>query len=430
MAKPAWGAKSAWADAVEEEGTGEMAPLPPLPLPDFPTLESAAEAAKKGKKKKATKLSLSEFATLDASGKFRPSAARMAAAGGGGPALMSRHDRDDDIDLSMLPKGPSSKPDEDAGGPGLGGAFKDYGGYRGGGRDEEDDRRRPRDEDMPSRADEDSNWGGNKKALPAGGPYNRRDDAGRGRDDMGRENEEDAGPSRADEDSNWGASKKFVPGPGRVSPGRSRSRSPGPGLGGPSRADEDSNWGSSKKFVPSTRPTERPPGGGFADRYQDRPTVDRPSEGERWGRRGPPDALPERGRGMERGMERGPPPPTSERPRLNLKPRSLPLPEQAAASPTIASPNKPSSENGEQQPPSHAAPAEAQAPKPKPNPFGGARPREEVVKERAVANPIADIRPLEEALKQQGLEDAGAPAPRDEAVKEVEDTSEEVSASA
>ena len=63
---------------------------------------------------------------------------------------------------------------------------------------------------------------------------------------------EEQGPSRADEDRDWGASKKFVP----TAPSERRSAPPererdGPAYDGPSRADGDRAWGASKKFTPS-----------------------------------------------------------------------------------------------------------------------------------------------------------------------------------
>ncbi len=72
--------------------------------------------------------------------------------------------------------------------------------------------------------------------------------------------------------------------------------------------------------------------------------------------------------------------PAFERKRLQLKPRSLPAPEL----PTPPEP-KPDELKTERQP--QAAPA---APKPRSNPFGQARPREEVLKEKGVSESGSD----------------------------------------
>ena len=100
------------------------------------------------------------------------------------------------------------------------------------------------------------------------------------------------------------------------------------------------------------------------------------------------DPLPEDSACLSRWMRSGPAPsqapaadqPAFERKRLQLKPRSLPAP----GLPTPPEP-KPEEPKAERQP--QAAPA---APKPRSNPFGQARPREEVLKEKGVSESGSD----------------------------------------
>lgn len=178
---------------------------------------------------------------------------------------------------------------------------------------------------------------------------------------------EDQGPSRADTDSNWGSSRKFEPSKGYDEPrGRSgfddrpgRSR----GFGdrdrefkdvspvGPSRADQEDRW--ARKSSPSSEPPPIPRSG-EAD------TADR------WSRRAPlpADSVPSSAA------------PGGERKRLSLKPRTLPPPE-------LSKPVAPAAAAADEE--QQAAPAEQQQqqpPKPRSNPFGAARPREEVLKEQ------------------------------------------------
>lgn len=185
------------------------------------------------------------------------------------------------------------------------------------------------------------------------------------RDDRDRDREEDDGPSRADTVDDWGASRKFTPssssalstGSGgfedrpRGFADRDRRRDDEPE--GPSRADTDSRWGSSK-FVPSTSGGGGGSGGGgFDDRSRG---LDR----DNWSRRGsePGSSSPVR----------------TSRPRLNLAPRTKPLP-------VLEIP--PEAKLPEKEPePVVNAPLPTGPPKPKPNPFGAARPREDVLKEK------------------------------------------------
>ena len=121
-----------------------------------------------------------------------------------------------------------------------------------------------------------------------------------------------------------------------------------------SRADEVDNWGKGKKFVPSAAPPNRGASGGFDATYREAGVV-----GDRWGRKEP----------MARDSEQ---PRASERPRLKLAPRSVP----------VDSPPRPEvngeKEGGEVE--QQGSPA--QKPKARFNPFGAARPREEILAEK------------------------------------------------
>ncbi|GAB4820599.1 hypothetical protein N2152v2_007645 [Parachlorella kessleri] len=396
MATNAWGVQptapaSAWADAVDEEEEKHGAVLAPLVKADddFPSLAVTknVKETKKDKKKKQT-VSLAEFMR---GGSSKPS---------------------DDAILFSLPTAPRGRgPGEAMPERGLGGGFREYGGQRGGfgrGRDDDDGPpRRMREEDMgPSRAEASDNWGRDRKFEPGtggdrgrgfGGSFRDRDgsrDEGFGRRERGGP---DDGPSRADTTDNWGANRQFVPSGGRSGGAEDRPRGgsggfsdryedrPRSGFGDrdrerggfgdrerpsfrePSKADTEDRWERRGEFQPTAfedRPArsaerfeERPRGRGFGDSWgasrdsfrdgprRDASRDDRDGSQDRWARRGGEDA--------------GPPPAAAapgERPRLSLAPRSAPV-ERA--------------EGGE------SAPAA-----PKSNPFGAARPREEVLREQ------------------------------------------------
>ena len=176
----------------------------------FPTLGAAAKAPKKANKK-GQKMSLAD---LDA---FASASGGGGGGGGGGgsyrPPVAGAYAQRD-LDNIVLPTGPAQRDDDDdmmQGGPGmrygdekLGGAFKDYGGDRGGG-----DRYGDRDRDR---------YGDRGRDDRRGDRYGDRDDRRGGfdrddpRDDRDRSPE---GPSRADADSNWGRSKREMSPPRR-----------------------------------------------------------------------------------------------------------------------------------------------------------------------------------------------------------------------
>ncbi len=229
----------------------------------------------------------------------------------------------------------------------------------GGGRDRGDgDRpeRRNREDFQPSRADETRDWGATRTFAPSNdGPRGGGRPGGVGGGDRDRERPP---LGEADAVDDWGSTRKFEPSAERGGGFRDGPRRDGPPPRRdfePSRADEGEQWG--KAFVPSEpRPDRggpRPGGSGFG--FGDRPAA-AADEADRWNRPRPAAVEPEPARDSA---------PSGERPRLKLAPRTKPV--DAVAAPPQDAP--------EQQQPRKAASN---------NPFGAARPREEVLREKGV----------------------------------------------
>lgn len=190
---------------------------------------------------------------------------------------------------------------------------------------------------------------------------------------------EDDGPSKADMSDNWGADRKFVAadrpsGGGGFSSSRSLD---------PSRADDSRSWGRDRPATADdssgSRPSSR--GGGFEEREDIGPS--RADTDDRWGSKGSasfsrePPARSDSGTWGASRRSSSPPPATGSRPKLALKPRTLPAPELPVPKSTA------SSESGTSiaEPESLSMPAPSQPTK-RSNPFGAARPREDVLKEQ------------------------------------------------
>ena len=230
------------------------------------------------------------------------------------------------------------------------------GGFRG---REEGDRDRPerrnRDEEFASsRADEVNDWGSTRQFQPSDGPRG----GGERRGGFGG----DRPPGAADNVDDWGSTRKFEPTAGdRDRPGGFRDGPPRRAGFDPSRADEGDQWG--KAFVPSDPLAAR--GGsrsfGFADRPAPTAAATPADEEDRWARKGPPPADPTP-------ASSGP----TQRPRLNLQPRTKPVETSAEG----------------------AADGQANSQKSS-NPFGAARPREEVLKEKGIDVTKEDLSPKE-----------------------------------
>jgi hypothetical protein len=219
--------------------------------------------------------------------------------------------------------------------------------------------------DEPSRADAVDDWGATRKFVPSGsggGGGFGSGGFGSRMDNRERDGGEDEGPSRADAVDDWGSNRRFTPSSSaRTSGSGSFDDRPSRGFGGrrdedfsegPSRADAESRWGN--KFMPaSTGGGYEERGRGFADRSRD---LDK----DNWSRHASGSTSPA---------------PTS-RPRLNLQPRTKP-PPVLDIPPEAKLPEK-----AEAEPEPEPAPLPAGPPRPKANPFGAARPREEVLKEK------------------------------------------------
>ncbi|XP_047308193.1 eukaryotic translation initiation factor 4B3-like [Impatiens glandulifera] len=332
-----WSKPGAWALESEENEAEllrqskeeELINKSDTDLTDFPSLSAAA--ATKTKKKKPQTISLGEFTNS----KYSNPSQRA-------PTFQ---------DLSSLPTGPRERTADELDRSKLGGGFRSYGGGY--------DRNRNADGDDSSN----SRWGSSRVS-----------DESRRQGGFGRDSNSEFQSSRADDVDDWGATKKTL-----VNNGLERRGDRGGGGGGffgsESKADESDNWGSNKSFVPSE-------GGRRFEGHRERRVVGFESSGgsdsDNWGKKkedegrkfvaavGAFDSLRERRGGFESGdsetwgkkREDGV---GSVRPKLNLQPRSLPV-------------------NDNQQQNSSEVPAAA---KPKAsNPFGEARPREEVLKEK------------------------------------------------
>ncbi|KAF8098565.1 hypothetical protein N665_0264s0064 [Sinapis alba] len=340
-----WAKPGAWALEAEEQDAElqQQSSLPSNQTPpssDFPSLATAATT--KTKKKKGQTLSLAEFSTYKAA------------------APAPQTERLTQAELVSLPTGPRERSAEELDRSKLGGGFRSYG---------------PRDDS--------SRWGrGEDGERRGGGGFNRDRESGR-----------DSGPSRADETDDWGAGKKAFGsgferrdrGPGGEGFER-RERGPGGGFfESQSKADEVDSWVSSKPRFVSTNNA----GGGGGDRFEKRGSFESLSrnrdsqfgggaDSDTWGRRR---------------EDSGVPPPQSgggsSRPRLVLQPRTLPV---AAVEVKPESPVTPIVER----------PVIVEKPKGA-NPFGNARPREEVLAEKG-----QDWKEIDEKLEAVKLKEVAA----------------------
>ncbi|KAL2469305.1 glycine-rich protein [Forsythia ovata] len=226
-----------------------------------------------------------------------------------------------------------------------------------------------------------------------GSSYDRpaRDEHPRRQGSFGGDSNRDFAPSRADETDNWATGKKSMVSDGFD--GRRRGDRGGFFSDSQTRADDSDNWASKKTYVPSEpRRYEKRGGFGFESNNGSADSdswVRKREEERRIG--GAFDSLRERRGGFEsdsansdtwgRKGEEGTGG-SGSRPRLNLQPRTLPVGEGQK------------SENGN-------------VSKPKGNnPFGEARPREEVLKEKG-----QDLKEIEEKLESAKIKEVAAGSP-------------------
>ncbi|KAF5443815.1 hypothetical protein F2P56_036341 [Juglans regia] len=305
-----WAKPGAWAlDSEEHEAELQqqqqnldqpISGIPTEPLPDFPSLSAAA--ATKPKKKKGQTLSHADFISMP---------------------TQTRHPLQQPQGLTpeeflALPTGPRQRSAEELERDRnrIGGGFRSYGSNN--------------NSRYSSGDDSNSRWGSSRVSdePSRNGSFNR-------------DRDRDSAPSRADEIDNWAAAKKPTVG----NNGFDR-RERGGGVGGgvlfnsQSRADDSDNWGSNKAFVPSTdgRRSSGERRVGFASNGG--------ADSDNWARSKKEVSTGAGG--------------VTERPRLNLHPRTLPVSngEKREGAGMISKPSRTS------------------------NPFGEARPREDVLAEK------------------------------------------------
>lgn len=246
-------------------------------------------------------------------------------------------------DLMMLPTGPRQRTAEELDRSRLGGGFRSYGSYDSG----RNNRYANNDESSNPR------WGSSRASDEPrrNGGYNR---------DSNRETM----PSRADEINDWAAAKRTIP----MSNGFER-RERGGFFDSQSKADESDNWTSNKSFVPSEGRRFGSGGGFDRDRRRDYESFPKEAsngggaDSETWGKK------------KEEVVGDG-----SVRPKLVLQPRTLPVSEEKQEESVTPVKSKGS------------------------NPFGEARPREEVLKEKG-----QDWKKIDEKLESMKIKEAASP---------------------
>uniref|UniRef100_A0A5B7ARG2 Eukaryotic translation initiation factor 4B3 n=1 Tax=Davidia involucrata TaxID=16924 RepID=A0A5B7ARG2_DAVIN len=360
----AWAKPGAWAlDSEEHEtellqqqkeetdsdfnGSDASGRREPAALADFPSLSAAA--ATKTKKKKGQTISLAEFTTF---GTAKPAQTYQA------KGLTTE-------DIMMLPTGPRERTAEELDRSRLGGGFRSYGsnGY---------------DRNRYSNSDESSNprWGSSRVSDE---PRSTKDLA----------------PSRADEIDDWAAAKKSTVGNGFE---RRERGERGGFFDSQSKADESDSWVSNKSFVPSEGRRFGSSGGAFDSLRERRGGFESNGSGtdsDTWGKKKEEegrkfgDSFKERRGGFESALNGGADSDNwgkkreegsgAGRPRLNLQPRTLPVGDGL--------------QNGSES-----------LGKPKgSNPFGEARPREEVLKEKG-----HDWKEIDEKLESVKIKEMGS----------------------
>ncbi|GMN48681.1 hypothetical protein TIFTF001_017852 [Ficus carica] len=244
-------------------------------------------------------------------------------------------------DRLKLPTGPRERTAEELDRNRLGGGFRSFDRInRGGGGGD----------------DSNSRWGSSRGSDRNGGGG------------FGRESNRDLGPSRADEVDNWAMAKKpSVVGNGFERRERDRDRDRGGFFDSQSKADESESWVANKSFTPSEG---RRFGGGDRERRGGGFTSNGGgADSDFWGKK-----REDSNGGIGNESESG-----SGRRRLNLQPRTLPI--NNATSPGSGTPP---------------------AAKPKgANPFGEARPREEVLAEKG-----QDWKKIDEQLDSRKIKEA------------------------
>ncbi|XP_076958429.1 eukaryotic translation initiation factor 4B3-like [Bidens hawaiensis] len=354
----AWSKPGAWALDSEqhEDELKQSETTTTREMSDFPDLMTAA--ATKTKKKKGQTLSLGEFVSGSSNNNnsyYSTNQSYSAVK----PVIQQGLTAED---MLMLPTGPRQRTAEELERTRLGGGFRSYGDRnessnsrwgsgRGNGGDDEG-RRSSREPLGPSRADEIDDWGAAKKSSGGGGFERRERGSGGGGGFF------EGSHSRADDSDSWASNKSFRPSEGRKYGGFERERR----MGFESSGDADSldNWGK-KKETESRRFGSGGSGSGSAfDSLRERRFGNDSSEADSWGRKR-----------EELGGGGGGP---GSRPKLNLQPRKLPEGEVETVKAGKGS-----------------------------SPFGDARPREEVLKQKG-----EDWKEIDEKLDAMKLKELGS----------------------
>ncbi|MFS7978445.1 putative plant specific eukaryotic initiation factor 4B [Helianthus anomalus] len=338
----AWAKPGAWA-LDSEQHEDELNQPPPAPTPAPPTSDFPdlmTAAATKTKKKKAQTLSLGQFVSSSSNQTYQT------------PKGLTAED------LLNLPTGPRQRTAEELAGTRLGGGFRSYGDRnnessnsrwgsgRGSGGGDEEGRRSSREPLGPSRADEIDDWGAMKKSTVGGG-FDRRERGGGGGFGEGSH-------SRADDSDSWASNKTYRPTEGRKFGGFEKERRMGFELSGD--ADNSDNWGRKKE------PRFSGGSGSAFDSLRERRVGNDSSDSDTWGKKREESSVGGGGGGG------------GGRPRLNLQPRKLPVGEVENVKPAKGS-----------------------------NPFGEARPREEVLKEKG-----EDWKEIDEKLEAMKMKELGS----------------------
>lgn len=245
-----WAAEAEREEAEEKEReAAAAAAAAAAPIESFPTLGESVSMKPKKKKQQQT-YSLAELTI-----------GKSVGPGSRGRSMSDSRGLTTE-EMLTLPTGPRDRSGEEDPRGGLGGAFRDYRDYNrmdreqnrsgygsGGGFDRDREGSgflRDRERDEPSRADDSSDWSSMKKpVVPSGFDGERRGSRFSDRDP--------APPSRADEAGNWGLAKKSLP-LTNADPRASGRRDSFDETKLSSRADEADNWGLSKKVPPAPLP--------------------------------------------------------------------------------------------------------------------------------------------------------------------------------
>ncbi|XP_022748136.1 eukaryotic translation initiation factor 4B3-like [Durio zibethinus] len=181
-----------------------------------------------------------------------------------------------------------------------------------------------------------------------------------------RDSNREIAPSRADEIDNWASAKKSTPTGNGFGGGFERRERGGGFFDSQSKADGVDNWAANKSYKSANEAPPRRFGGGFERRssFDSLQSRDSPRDLDNWGKKKDESGSASGSGGV--------------RPKLVLQPRTVPVNEEGKKEATVAKPKGA-------------------------NPFGEARPREEVLKEKG-----KDWKEIDEKLETQRIKETVA----------------------